>query len=333
VAREPVLANLWVGTRGNGLFRFNLLTRQGVSLPFGLAEANVMAVSRDGDSYWFGGVSRSANRNAGITRWTRSTGTWSHSYPSLADGLGDADVTCIESDRREIWFGTGRGIACYDKTRNSWKTLPIPGSPGINRITSLLSTGDTLWIGTSAGLKRLLKSANVIEAVTEPNVDRLGINCLLGLDSTVWVATDRGLYLLSRGRRGSSILSEQTGALDGRVLAVDSDGDGLWCLTPRGLVVYRPAPNEFARFLLPHYLPPSGGFTCLAVGGPYVWIGSAAGAIRFDKKMKRWKVYSVREGLADGLVQDVFLDGDYVWFGTPRGVTSFHWNSPAGLSP
>jgi len=34
------------------------------------------------------------------------------------------------------------------------------------------------------------------------------------------------------------------------------------------------------------------------------------------------------DGLLDNLVQDLVLDGDYIWFGTPEGVTRFFWNNP-----
>ena len=50
--------------------------------------------------------------------------------------------------------------------------------------------------------------------------------------------------------------------------------------------------------------------------------------LEFNKESKAWVHYTVFDGLADNRVLDIALDGDYVWFGTPKGVTLFYWNDP-----
>ena len=333
LAREPILANLWVGTWGYGLFRYNLLTREGTRFPFGLAEPNVLALIRDGENLWFGGVRKDPTRLTGITRWNRSRGEWTHFEPLLTDGLESAEVGCIATDRSAVWFGTSRGVSRCAKSGDSFRTFKAGGGLIGDQITALLSLEDTLWIGTDVGLQRMVKSTGKIETVQEPNVHRLQINALSAQDSMLWVCTSRGIFRLNRTRPGGSVLKSDDGSLDSEVKAVVLDSSKVWCLVPRGLVAYDPKQNTFDRYLAPHFFYNRGALTCLADGGSYLWLGSESGAIRFEKKTKRWRTYTTSDGLLDNRVQTILLDGDYVWFGTPKGATRFHWRSPRGIEP
>ena len=59
-----------------------------------------------------------------------------------------------------------------------------------------------------------------------------------------------------------------------------------------------------------------------------VWVATNEGVLKFDKTQNRWIHYTVLDGLADNKVYSIYLDDDYIYFGTARGLTKFFWNSP-----
>jgi len=59
-----------------------------------------------------------------------------------------------------------------------------------------------------------------------------------------------------------------------------------------------------------------------------VWVATNAGVFKYDRAMQRWVQFTVEDGLADDRVYSIQLDGDYIYFGTARGLTKFYWNSP-----
>jgi ligand-binding sensor domain-containing protein len=58
------------------------------------------------------------------------------------------------------------------------------------------------------------------------------------------------------------------------------------------------------------------------------WLGTDDGVLKFDKRRSRWRRFTVEDGLPDNVVHYILLDGDFIWFGTPEGLTRFYWNSP-----
>ena len=59
-----------------------------------------------------------------------------------------------------------------------------------------------------------------------------------------------------------------------------------------------------------------------------VWAGTDHGVLKYIKEEDRWKLFTTEDGLLDNEVRWILLDGDYVWFGTGRGLTQFYWNAP-----
>jgi ligand-binding sensor domain-containing protein len=58
------------------------------------------------------------------------------------------------------------------------------------------------------------------------------------------------------------------------------------------------------------------------------WVATDNGVLKFDKARNRWVHFTTEDGLLSNYVNCIMLDGDYVWFGTPEGVTRFYWNAP-----
>ena len=62
-----------------------------------------------------------------------------------------------------------------------------------------------------------------------------------------------------------------------------------------------------------------------------VWAATNRGVLKFNRKSRSWRTFTTEDGLIDNRVNDILLDGDYVWFGTERGITQFYWNDPGRI--
>ena len=60
-----------------------------------------------------------------------------------------------------------------------------------------------------------------------------------------------------------------------------------------------------------------------------VWVATRDGVWKLNRATDIWVKYTTEDGLLDDDVQDLFLDGDHIWFGTPQGATRFFWNNPS----
>jgi len=94
-----------------------------------------------------------------------------------------------------------------------------------------------------------------------------------------------------------------------------------------GILGYNPVTNE--RMVYQNKINfPEANVIKLVCNKRYVWVATKNGVLRLDKKFQTWTKYTTYDGLLDNFVQDLVLDGDYIWFGTPQGVTRFYWNNP-----
>ncbi|RKY79699.1 hypothetical protein DRQ00_03135, partial [candidate division KSB1 bacterium] len=59
-----------------------------------------------------------------------------------------------------------------------------------------------------------------------------------------------------------------------------------------------------------------------------VWVGTEQAVYKYDKQRRTWRLFTTEDGLLDNTVQAILPAGDYVWFGTPKGLTRFYWNAP-----
>ena len=255
--------NLWVGTGGGGL---NRLRPRGIRLydaRGGLPGDIVYSICEDNDSaLWFGTRSAGALRLVG-RRFTLFTNA--HGWPG---GI----VTTLCADRSGgVWFGT-------------------------------LAEGLVRWQGgafTNAGLK-----GERIESLFQ---DREG---------ALWIGTSQaGLLLLRDGK----VTRFPAGQGLRNVTALAEDGTGhLWAGTQQGELFWR-GDGSFQRFSHGDGLPGGAIQTILADGTESLWIGTRRGLVRFEGG--RFKQITTRHGLPDDDIRQIIADDDgNLWFGSSRGL-------------
>ena len=82
------------------------------------------------------------------------------------EGLTSSYINCILQDKNGfIWVGTGEGLFRYDGY--SFKAFRnLPGNPATlanNRVTTLYTENDNLWLGTGSGLSCMNINTGIVK--------------------------------------------------------------------------------------------------------------------------------------------------------------------------
>ena len=131
---------------------------------------------------------------------------WSQEYKfqhiTTVDGLSHNEVRRIVKDSHGfLWFGTQNGLNRYDGYRfKIFKNIPGDSTTIIgDKIYSLTTTKDKLWVGTITGLSVL--NTTTLEVIPIPNIhNAIGENGVLQLycdgSNKVWLSTENENFVI-----------------------------------------------------------------------------------------------------------------------------------------
>lgn len=195
----------------------------------------------------------------------------------LTNGLRDDRILAIAQHRGRIYAGTMRGLAVAAGDTGFVMPVPSFGDP----VYSLLSAGDTLWVGTLRGVFALLPGRDELQVSDGFRALGGSYGPIVGIgyiaDTLVAMTSSQLLWRdrVSGGWSAGPDLSRQLGPL----VAFAATPRGAWVGGPRGAAFVRAAGNALQYILAPVQLP--GELTSIATRGQYVWIGTRAGLVRF----------------------------------------------------
>ena len=352
--------NMWIATWGLNVGKADVRTLRLKMLRFGLIEPNVTAMTFDGPHMWFGGIGE-LHGSQGITRHNRNNDEWVYFEARYIDGLRSDNVTSIAVDKKHAWFGTYSGLVQLDKKKKSWKTFTILDGLSDNEVIDLALDDAILWIGTAFGLSSLNVETGTITKVENENIATSIVYDVEAKDSTIWAATNHGLFTRARAGKEWDFFIDREDHLGGVVAEIALDRGSVWFaaipswaaderlfiktqahqLKTGKPSVPRKEPLPIAFFLSQlftatnqwgQHFPPEtfsyGTIFDLAVNDSSVWVATDEGVLKYDRQRERWRRFTEEDGLLSNIVQAILLDGDHVWFGTPEGATRFYWNHP-----
>ncbi|HEY8173400.1 MAG TPA: two-component regulator propeller domain-containing protein, partial [Dehalococcoidia bacterium] len=295
---------LWLATY-EGLVRFNgeefqILDR---STSPEMQSIAIRMLSLDGkDSLWLG-------TNAGLMRYHGGRFE-TIALPGGPDIIGGMAVV---SDGT-VWVGTARGkLFRVVNGRAEEMALGLPVSP----ITALAASGDTVWIGTSAGLSRHRRGTKTAEQIEGLSSDRI-ITLVADSADSLLVGTEIGLERIVGGR-----IEHVAGLPPDQVTALHRDRDGnVWIGTySHGL--FRLSGGTLASYGIDDGLLNPTVRAIFEDAEGSIWIGSNGGLEQF--RSGAFINWDKRHGLEDDYVRTIFEDRRGVrWVGSANG---FHrWN-------
>ena len=291
---------LWLATY-EGLVRFNgeeyqILDRS--TSPEMLSIAVRMLSLAGKESLWLG-------TNAGLMLY-RGGHFETIALPGGPDIIGGMTVV---SDGT-VWIGTARGkLFRVVNGRAEEMALGLPVSP----VTSLATSGDTVWIGTSTGLSRHRLGTKTAQRIEGLFSDRIITLVADGPDSLL-VGTETGLERIARSR-----VERVEGLPADQVTALHRDRDGnVWIGTySHGL--FRLSGSTLASYGIDDGLLNPTVRAIFEDAEGSIWIGSNGGVEQF--RSGAFINWDKRHGLDDDYVRTIFEDHEGVrWVGSANGL-------------
>lgn len=208
---------------------------------------------------------------------------------SLLNGLPDDRALAVEPREGGAWVGTARGLAWVSDTGRVQATAARVGetiASGVP-VRALLATGDTLWMGTDAGLLLLPpgERRTPVRSALQQQDGRLAgrVSAFASSDSVVVVGLGLGDVVRIDRRNGS--LLPRTGAGDlqlaGPVLAMAMDARSLFVVGERGVAAID-RDGGSARFVSLSELGSEAFDVTLTPDA--AWVATRAGVVRLSRR-------------------------------------------------
>lgn len=278
--------NLWFGTLGDGVVKYDIKTLTYFSNPDGFYNQTVYAINEDNDeNMWFG-------TDQGVYKYDGK----SFKNYNQKDGLNHVDITrkgILVDKSRNIWVGTHGGVYRYDPVADSegrksfslFKELPPINVAGI-----MEDKNGNIWVASSdRGVFRYNPSEGEKSLVNFNEKENLGENYAGGIAQdkmgNMWFTTQNGIC-----KYDGKTLTEYT-AKDGlggtEFWGIIIEESGIIWVTARGSTtrfdpsIPLPNPKAFKVFT------PADGLNCCVQSmfqdkSGNMWWGAGQGLYRFD---------------------------------------------------
>jgi len=271
-----------------------------------------VVTSPQGD-VWIGTFERGVGRLTG-DRWEQY---------GLGEGLPSLEINALVDHRGVIWVATNGGVALYVEGR--FAEHPRLASLRETAITSLVSDGEALWIGTGRGVWRLAPDGQVASLGVREGLNNAHVYALAPSRTTLWAGTLGGLTGLRLDGRPSPLDSPSVTAGPGGlshnwINALLTRDATVWVGTYGG-GVDRFDGDTWQRVF------PAPGETLEINPGAACWLGDRAvfgtldrGLLVVQEDGSRARLLTDVLGLAAPSVTAVHADGGTLWIGTTAGL-------------
>lgn len=228
---------------------------------------NLRDLAYDGDGNLWGASDNAVDQEQhaqGVWFRDAATGVWTQYNTSSESHLLSNRVRAVLPYQGEVWIGySGRGVHRWNLGADR---RPGTGDDGLwtlystetagrrlidDSITRLAARGNTLWIGTTAGLSLLDVRTEIVRNISSgpTRLPRPQINAVMPLaDGGAWVATGQNGGLTRMVPTEGGFEYVHFGPPDVphpniETIALDPDGRSLWLGTNRGLARMTPPPE------------------------------------------------------------------------------------------
>ncbi|MCF8357472.1 MAG: hypothetical protein K9H26_01850 [Prolixibacteraceae bacterium] len=246
--------NLWVGTRGQGLWKYNL--KQGIIKNYNSTNSNfkndnILSVlySKTDELLWLGSDGDFLATFDPKTEKARfiehHEGDWSSVY-------------CLEETNNYIWCGTwGSGLKKLDKKTRTYSTIHFDKDDQYrNSIFDIDKSGNNFWIANvGMGLIRYNIESGSYEVFNHSNLEgypKENPNCIfIDTDTSIWIATaGAGIIHFYPETKKFEVFNTTNGLSSNVVQALVAEpGSGnIWCSTNSGVTLFNKKTKESKTF-------------------------------------------------------------------------------------
>lgn len=359
---EDKKGNLWFGTDGSGISKYNGTSFVNYSVKEGLSNGTVISMIEDRNgNIWMGtlngvtkfdgifftqftekeGLSNSkissimedrkgnlwfGTEGAGVTKYDGKTFI---NYTTKEGLPGNFVQTCIEDRKGNIWFGTDKGAACFDGTTFTYYTSKN-GLLHDDVLVILEDKKGNIWFGSGMGGVCQFDGEEMIRYSEKDGLS--GSNVLSMAEDhigNIWIGTLNGLNKFD-GKSFTNFRQEQ-GLTKNKVLKIIEDRfDNIWIGTEGGGV--NKLSNTNFSYLIPEELFKNFKVRPILNGKDgSLWFGAEFGglekydAVHTTASGNRFIFYTSKDGLAEIGQRSLLQDrSGNIWIGTTgAGIYKF----------
>jgi signal transduction histidine kinase/ligand-binding sensor domain-containing protein/DNA-binding response OmpR family regulator len=276
--------NLWFGTFGNGVSKYDGKAFTNFSSAHGLAHNLINSITQDSQgNIWFstfGGLSK----YDGISFKNFST----------ADGLPDNDVLqTLEDSRGWLWAATARGLCMLDPS-NPELFIPIDDAYGFdgNYARAILEDQNgNIYVSADLGLKKYDPSSEADGKILfkdyskQCNVEGIFINCMAETSSgMIWFGTDQGVFRFDPASANTVNFTMVDGLVSNAITSIVEDSEKtLWFGSKAGVSSLRNGESTFLNITSKQGLVNNSIICITEDHSGSIWFGTSGGGLsRFD---------------------------------------------------
>lgn len=243
----------------------------------------------------------------------------------MTDGLSGLLVNAIYKDSEGfVWLGTDNCLDRFDGVKVKhfeFRGIDFGRKKRVNCIAE--TDSKQLWVGNGIGLWRLNHSTHELERIVSEKID-FTVNALLADGETLYIGTDKGLYIQAGGQFTHVPIDKNMLAACNRIMDIclSEDKDVLWMATVQGLYAYSLKSKKIDSWHFRENVPEADYFRCLARIGQILYLGTMSqGVVRFD--MER-QAFSHTVSLGCDVISDISSDGkDLIYVATDGNGVHF----------
>jgi len=348
----------WMGTWGLGAWRANVHIERAEILAFGLAQRRVDALAFDEHGLWIGGRNDKLNDSdaeiRGITYWRNSStnsfgaSEWKYHEARYNLEMSSDEVNRFEIAGGKIYCATEEGVNIYDPKKDRWRRLASKSRILSGRVNDVAVYDGFIWAATDFGLYRVTTRSSTgkdtvgVTEVLPKQLLNVAIYDLERKENLLWMGTRFGGFVYDMAKDTGGFVSDVNGPHGEQTVTVSASDSVVWFGTTYGVEVFDienkvwlgpPARQQLSNANLNR--PPCQKFASTNITINYmlaqpeaVWVGTDAGVFKYNRARKDWRQFTCEDGLIDNRVNAIAVQDDWIWFGTPSGLTAFRWNDP-----
>lgn len=311
--------NLWIGTVGGGLTKYNGKRYINYTSINGLVDNEITSIAGDKwGAIWIG-------TTQGLSRYDKQV----FKNFTTKNGMANGHVNALCTDPSgNVWAGTDEGLTILsptDSTRSFYKFSSYFLKDGLpdDKINALfVDRKGKIWVGTEKGLAKVEKEkgSRKFHFITISEKDGIGSDNIKHItqdqNGYMWFATSKGVSkLISKVNENLKFLnySKNNGLLSDKVNSITSDTKGnIWLCTDYGVtrILFE---NNTSSLQVVNYtyrsgLPEATINTSIEDREGNIWFGTENGLTRYSGS--RFVVYTKEEGLPNNIVWSITGDKD-----------------------
>jgi len=316
---------VWFGTTGLGPARADLFTLTLDFLPQSISDISPRDKLLAGPHVWIGGMQNNGGTIGGIVHWDRDNDEWEYFEAPFISRLYDDRVRVIDSGAWFIAFGTEQGVAIYDLSKSTWKSLSVQAGLESDEINDLLVLDNRIFVATMYGFNWINLPDYTIREPEQRTLNNVRINQLAADEKNLWLATRQGLYRMNLEAMQPEFVPSRAAGGDLFIRALERIGDELWMANSSGVTVYDTQKNTWRSYTS---LSKAFHFNDIHATDKAVWFATDEGLLKYETDDNYWRLFTERDGLLSNRVFHIDDEDGFLWLSTESGITIFNYDRP-----